>query len=199
MATKQKSKPTLPDGETYLDRFKKLKAEGKTAREIGEICKVSDTTVRKYLREGKPPRKYNRSVLNCGTGQPCPSSDSGKVMMLKAEIKTLKDEIKANEKKYRKADDDLAKAKAEIRSLTMKYKEVSINGTAYEEQLQKVLEEKTRLSTIIQKVKHEGHETKNLKRSLVNNHLHEIESKGFEISHPDHPGAEYSWSKFHIK
>lgn len=195
--SKRKSQPANKVNEDYVTRFIELSKEGKNAREIGEICGVSDTCVRKYLRGDKPPRKYTRNVLSCTSGKPYVSAESTKVTALKEEIKSLKEQIRANEKKYKKTDDELTKAKSEIRDLTKKYKESTIKATTYEGEALKAIEDKTKLNATLQQIKIEGFETKALVKAISNKRLHEIESKGFVITHPNHPDLEYPWSKFY--
>jgi len=196
--SKRKTQPANKVNEDYVTRFKELSKEGKNAREIGEICGVSDTCVRKYLRGDKPPRKYNRNVWSCTSGKPYVSTESTKVTVLKEEIKSLKEQIRSNEKKYKKTDDDLTKAKSEIRDLTKKYKEATIKSNTYEEEALKAIDEKTKLSATIQKIKITGHMTKEQENDAGNRRIKEIEKKGFIVSHPEHQNVIYPWSKFYV-
>lgn len=196
--SKAKAEPVNKVSPDYVTRFKELSKEGKNAREIGELCGVSDTCVRKYLRDGNPPRKYNRSVLSCATGKQYVSSESSKLTALKEEVKTLKEQIKTNEKKYKKTDDELTKAKSDIRDLTKKYKEETIKSNAYETEALNAIEEKTKLTTTLQKIKIEGHETKSLTKIIINRQFHEMENKRFILKNLDHPDLIYPWSKFYM-
>jgi len=194
---KKKTTPANKVDVPLVTRFTELSKEGKSAREIGELCGVSDTCVRKYLRGDKPPRKYKRTVLSCTSGKPYTSTESTKVTALREEIKNLKEQVRSNEKKYKKTDDELTKAKSEIRDLTKRYKEMTIKSNTYEEEAMKSYDEKTKLNATLQQIKIEGYETKALTRSISNKKIHDLESKGYVITHPSHPDLEYPWSKFY--
>jgi predicted transcriptional regulator len=196
--SKKKTTPANKVDVPLVTRFSELSKEGKSTREIGELCGVSDTCVRKYLRGDKPPRKYNRTVLSCTSGKPYTSTESTKVTALKEEIKNLKEQVRSNEKKYKKTDDELTKAKSEIRDLTKKYKEATIKSNTYEEEAMKAIDEKTKLNATLQKLKITGHMTKEQETDAGNRRVKEIEKQGFVVSHPDHSGKIYPWSKFYI-
>ena len=195
---KKKTTAVNKVNEDYVTRFKELSKEGKNAREIGEICGVSDTCVRKYLREGKPARKYNRNVWSCTAGKPYVSTESTKVTALKEENKSLKEQIRTNEKRYRKTDDELTKAKSEIRDLIKKYKEATIKSNTYEEEALKAIDDKTKLNATLQKIKITGYITKDQENDAGNRRVKEIEKQGFIVRHPEHPEMIYPWSKFYI-
>jgi len=185
----------------YLERFNELHKEGKLPREIAEECGVSDSTVRKYIREstGKPTRAYKRSVLSCATGQPFISKESTKITALKSELKIAKAEIKENEKKYKKIDNELTKIKSENRDLARKNKDLTQKSTINEEEMQKIIKDYSKLKADVQKIKIHGYETKTLSTTVKNRMLDEFEEKGYYLTHTDHKSDLIPCSQFRIK
>lgn len=201
MATKTESKSQNDVKSDLLTRFNEMHNQGKVIREIAEECGVSGSTVRKYLRAstGKPPRAYKRSFLNCTTGQPFKSAESIKMSSLKVDNASIRKELREAEKKQLKSEKELSALKAEHRTLTRKHNEAIEIIAQAEEEIKKLQAQKVKYSTTLQQIKTEGFETKSLKAQLINNHISEIEKKGFRITDPNDPGSVISLHHFMIK